>query len=67
MLHDYAIFDMLVPGALIVFLSSILLQLALDGALGRSGFYRHVWHPPLFRLASFFCIFSLTSLWLLKV
>jgi hypothetical protein len=33
--------------------------------LARFGVYQHVWHPPLFRLSFFVCLFVIVSLTLL--
>ena len=56
--REIALFDALVPGLFLVFLASLALQWALDWLFGRFGLYRHVWHPPLFRLALFACVFG---------
>jgi hypothetical protein len=56
--REIAFFDALVPSLLLVFLASLLLQWGLDWLVGRFGVYRHVWHPPLFRLALFVCLFG---------
>lgn len=55
---EIAMFDALVPTLLPIFLLSLLLQAGLDWLFGRFGLYRHVWHPPLFRLALFACVFG---------
>jgi steroid 5-alpha reductase family enzyme len=31
---------------------------ALDAVAGRRGWYRYVWHPSLFRIAVFTCLFG---------
>ncbi len=46
------------PSLLLVFVFSLLLQWAVDWVGGRYGLYRYVWHPPLFRVAVFFCCFG---------
>jgi len=51
-------FDAVVPTLLFVFLASLLVQWGVDWLFGRFGLYRHVWHPPLFRLAVFACVFA---------
>ena len=33
-----------------------------DTVVGRFGLYRFVWHPPLFRLALFVCMFGTAGL-----
>ncbi|MEO7064562.1 MAG: DUF1656 domain-containing protein [Dokdonella sp.] len=55
--REIALFDALLPTLFLVFLASLLLQAAIDWLVGRFGFYRNVWHPPLFRLAVFVCVF----------
>lgn len=47
-----------VPGLLVVYLVCLLVQWAIDTLVGRYGLYRHVWHPALFRVALFFCLFG---------
>lgn len=64
--REIAIFDALVPNLLPVFLVSIIVQVALDRIIAWCGVYRHVWHPPLFRLSCFVCIFSVCGLLVLR-
>jgi len=64
--RELALFDALVPSLLPVFLVSITGQLVLDRIMAWSGVYRHVWHPPLFRLSCFVCIFSVCGLLVLR-
>jgi hypothetical protein len=54
-----------VPGVLVLFVGSLALLWLLDWAAGRFGLYRWVWHPPLFRLAAFVCVFGAIALFLL--
>ena len=56
--RELSLFGALVPGLLPVFVFSLLLLWWLDWIGGRFGVYRHVWHPALFRLALFTCIFG---------
>ncbi len=56
--REIAVLDALVPTLFLVFLASVVLQTVLDRIMGRCGLYRHVWHPPLFRLCVFVCIFG---------
>lgn len=58
MMREIPILDALVPSLLLVFLLSIVIQVILDRIMGRLGVYRHVWHPPLFRLCLFICTFG---------
>ncbi|MEA5113370.1 MAG: DUF1656 domain-containing protein [Geobacteraceae bacterium] len=60
--RDFPLLDALVPTLLLAFLMSILLQAMLDLIFGRLGVYRHVWHPPLFRVSVFVCIFGAIGL-----
>lgn len=56
--RELAIFGLLVPTLLMVFIFSMGLLWLVDWAAGRYGWYRHVWHPALFRLALFACVFG---------
>lgn len=56
--REFALFDALVPTLFLVFLVSIVIQTLVDRIMGRCGVYRHVWHPPLFRVCIFACIFG---------
>jgi len=47
-----------VPGLLLVYLGCLLMQWVIDTIVGRYGWYRYVWHPALFRIALFFCLFG---------
>jgi len=47
-----------VPGLLLVYLGCLLMQWVIDTIVGRYGWYRYVWHPALFRVALFFCLFG---------
>jgi len=64
--REIALLDALVPSVFLVFLASVVLQVALDKVLGRCGVYRYVWHPPLFRLSCFVCIFGICGLLVLR-
>ena len=63
--REIAIQGVLVPGLLPIFLGCLLLMVLVDGLIGRYGLHRYVWHPPLFRLALFACLFGLAGLLLL--
>lgn len=56
--RELAVLDALVPSLLLVFVLTLLLHWGLNRVLARVGFFRHVWHPPLFRLALFVCLFG---------
>lgn len=60
--REFALLDALVPTLLLAFLLSIALQAVFDKIFARLGLYRHVWHPPLFRVSVFVCIFGILSL-----
>lgn len=60
--RELALGDALVPGVLLLFLGALALLWLLDWLAGRYGLYRFVWHPPLFRLAAFVCIFGAFAL-----
>ena len=64
--RELPILDALVPSLFVAFLASVVLHIILDRVLGRIGVYRYVWHPPLFRVSLFFCIFGLCGLYLLS-
>ncbi|AJE03506.1 DUF1656 domain-containing protein [Geobacter pickeringii] len=64
--REFALLDALVPTLFLVFLGSVVLQTLLDRVMGRCGLYRHVWHPPLFRLSVFICIFGASGLLVLR-
>ncbi|MEJ2654726.1 MAG: DUF1656 domain-containing protein [Acidihalobacter sp.] len=56
--RELSVLGALVPSLMLVFLFSLLLQWGVDRLSGRLGLYRHVWNPPLLRLAVFVCIFG---------
>jgi hypothetical protein len=58
-------YGVLMPGLLPVFLLSFAAMGVLDLVLGRSGLYRHLWHPSLFRFALFVCLFGAAGLLLI--
>ena len=64
--REFSLLDALMPTLFLVFLASVVLQTVLDRMMGRWGVYRHVWHPPLFRVSIFFCIFSIGGLLALR-
>jgi len=64
--RESSIFDALVPSLFLLFLGCVLLQTLVDRIMGRLGVYRLVWHPPLFRLSVFCCLFGACGLWLLR-
>lgn len=64
--REIALADAFVPGLLLVFLGCLLLLWVVDTIVGRFGLYRFVWHPPLFRLAVFVCMFGAAGLLLFR-
>jgi hypothetical protein len=56
--REIAFGDALIPGLLVLFVVSLLLLWLIDWVAGRFGLYRWVWHPSLFRLALFVCVFG---------
>lgn len=64
--REFAFLDALVPTLFLAFLLSVVLQSLLDRIIALLGVYRFVWHPPLFRLSFFFCIFGACGLLVLR-
>jgi len=64
--REIALLDALVPSIFLAFLASVVLQTVLDRIMGWCGVYQHVWHPPLFRVSFFVCIFGVCGLRLLR-
>jgi hypothetical protein len=64
--REIAMLDALVPSLFLVFLASVGFQVVLDRVLGWYGVYRYIWHPPLFRLSCFICIFGVSGLQVLR-
>ncbi|GLQ99746.1 DUF1656 domain-containing protein [Dyella mobilis] len=62
MSREIALGGVLVPGLLVWFVLSVALLLVFDWIVGRYGLYRYVWHPALFRVAFFACIFGSIAL-----
>ncbi|WP_295994854.1 DUF1656 domain-containing protein [Rugamonas sp.] len=56
--REIALFGVLIPAILPLFLLALALQGALDWVLGQLGVYRRVWHPALVRLCLLVCIFG---------
>jgi protein AaeX len=56
--REIALGGAMMPGLLVWFVLSLGLLLLIDVAIGRFGLYRFVWHPSLFRIALFVCIFG---------
>jgi uncharacterized protein DUF1656 len=60
--REIALFDALIPTLLFIFIGCLFLQMAIDWIFTRLGLFRYVWHPNLFRIALFFCIFCAAGL-----
>jgi steroid 5-alpha reductase family enzyme len=60
--REIALADALVPSILLVYLGCLLVLWVIDTIVGRYGLYRYVWHPSLFRVALFFCLFGAVGL-----
>jgi protein AaeX len=56
--REIALGDALVPGLLVVFLIALALLWVVDWLIGHFGWYRFVWHPSLYRIALFVCVFG---------
>lgn len=56
--RELAVFGVMLPTLLPLFVASLVLQGLLDRLLGRAGVYRAVWHPALVRLGLLASIFS---------
>jgi len=62
MTREIALFGFFMPTLLPLFVLAFALQWGIDSALGRLGFYVHVWHPSLFRFSLFVCLFGAMGL-----
>lgn len=60
--REIAFASLLIPTLLPVFLGCAAAYWLIDRILARTGVFRHVWHPALFRAALFVCLFSGVSL-----
>jgi hypothetical protein len=60
--HDIALFGAYVPALLALFFAGIVVSWLLDRVLAYIGWYRLVWHPSLFRVSMFVCIFGALGL-----
>lgn len=60
--REIALFGILMPSLLLVFLLSILIHIGVDWLCGHFDVYRHVWHKSLFRLCLLLCIFGTLAL-----
>lgn len=66
MFAEVSFVSLLVPGLLPVFIGCGVAFWIVDRIISRVGLYRHVWHPALFRVSVFVCLFSGTGLLLTR-
>ena len=59
MIGEFNFFGMCFPWLLLTSFLALLTSRGVSTLLARKGFYRHVWHPPLFDLALFFIVLGL--------
>ena len=59
--REIAIYGLLMPTLLPILIAVGALYWMLDATLARFGVYQHVWHPPLFRLSFFVCLFVIAA------
>lgn len=62
--REIALFGILMPSLLLVFLLSLVIHVGIDWLCGHFGVYRYVWHKSLFRLCLLLCVFGVLA-WLL--
>lgn len=56
--REFALGDIYFPTLLLVFLAALVLNWGLSWLLAKLGVNRLVWHPSLFHLAVFVCLFA---------
>jgi hypothetical protein len=54
--RELAIFGVLIPTLLPLFIAAMALHMLADWGFGKLGLYRLAWHPSLVRLCVFVCI-----------
>jgi len=59
MIGEIDIFGVFVPAVLVLMLVAYLINLAIRTALARVGFYRFVWHRPIFDLGIYVLVLGL--------
>ena len=62
MLREISLLGALIPSALIYFLLTIPVFVAVDRLMARLGVYGFLWNPPLVRVGLFICMFWASSL-----
>ena len=60
--REFALGDIYFPTLLLVFLLTIVVNWGLSWLLAKLGVSRRVWHPALFHLALFVCVFATIAL-----
>lgn len=60
--YEIAIGGVYFPALLFIFLLSVAIHWVLSYFLEKLGIFTYVWHPPLFQLALFICLFAGTAL-----
>lgn len=61
-MHEWSISGVIFPAITGIFVLCIVVLWLLDMLFGRLGVYRYVWHPALFKLSVFVCLFSFIAL-----
>lgn len=56
---DIVLFGIQMPTLLPIFVMVLILQILINRILSTIGVYGFVWHPGLFRIAIFVCLFTL--------
>ncbi|MQR02394.1 DUF1656 domain-containing protein [Glaciimonas soli] len=56
--REITVFGALMPTLMLVLIVAFIVQIGIDWLMSHLHLYRYVWHPGLFRVALFFCIFS---------
>jgi hypothetical protein len=64
--REFAMGDVYFPTLLPVFLLTVVLNWGLSWLLAKAGLTRYVWHPALFHLALFVCLFAAMGLTLYR-
>lgn len=60
--RDVSIGGAYVPMLMLLFVGCALLTWLIDLLIAKAGGYRYIWHPPLFRVSLFTCLFAAVSL-----
>ena len=60
--REFALGDIYVPTLLLIFLLTVVLNWSLNWVLAKLELTRYVWHPALFHIAVFICLFAAIAL-----